>query len=179
MQDTKKHLHMLGGKVVQDVGGGICQISSTLYNTVLLANLEVVERSNHHFLTSYVSAGLDATVSWGTIDFKFKNTRKYPVKIQAIVKNGVVDISVYGIKEDVEYEVVLQTKILETIPRETIYENNNELEKGQEIVKTEGIDGKVSETYRILKQGDIIISQSLLSKDSYEPMDKVIERKEH
>ena len=53
------------------------------------------------------------------------------------------------------------------------------MEKGQEIVKTEGIDGKVSETYRILKQGDIIISQSLLSKDSYEPMDKVIERKEH
>lgn len=58
-----------GGKVVQDVGGGICQISSTLYNAVLLANLEVTDRSNHCFETSYVAAGRDATVNWGTVDF--------------------------------------------------------------------------------------------------------------
>ena len=61
-----------GGKVVQDVGGGICQISSTLYNAVLLANLEVTDRSNHCFETSYVAAGRDATVNWGTVDFQFK-----------------------------------------------------------------------------------------------------------
>lgn len=60
-----------GGKVVQDVGGGICQISSTLYNAVLLANLEVTDRSNHCFETSYVAAGRDATVNWGTVDFQF------------------------------------------------------------------------------------------------------------
>lgn len=72
-----------GGKVVQDVGGGICQTSSTLYNAALLANLEIVDRSNHQFLTSYVDASRDATVAWGSIDFQFKNTRTYPIKIEA------------------------------------------------------------------------------------------------
>lgn len=60
------------GKVVQEVGGGICQVSSTLYNAVLYANLEIVERYNHGFAPSYVKPGLDATVSWGGPDFKFK-----------------------------------------------------------------------------------------------------------
>ena len=69
-----------GGKVVQSVGGGICQTSSTLYNAALLANLEIVDRSNHQFLTSYVTASRDATVSWGSIDFQFKNNRTYPIK---------------------------------------------------------------------------------------------------
>ena len=75
-----------GGKVVQDVGGGICQTSSTLYNAALLANLEIVDRSNHQFLTSYVDASRDATVAWGSIDFQFKNTRTYPIKIEASAK---------------------------------------------------------------------------------------------
>ena len=64
------------GKVVDGIGGGICQISSTLYNSVLLANLEIVERRNHQFVTSYVGQGRDATVVYGMTDFKFKNTRK-------------------------------------------------------------------------------------------------------
>ena len=71
------------GQVVDGIGGGICQISSTLYNAVLRANLEIVERRNHQFVTSYVEAGMDATVVYGMTDFKFKNTRKYPVKIFA------------------------------------------------------------------------------------------------
>ena len=64
-----------GGQVVDGLGGGICQISSTLYNAVLMADLEITERRNHYFKTSYVPAGRDATVVWGSIDFKFKNTR--------------------------------------------------------------------------------------------------------
>ena len=64
-------------------GGGNCQVSSTLYNAVLMADLEITERRNHYFKTSYVAAGRDATVVWGSIDFKFKNTRKYAIKIKA------------------------------------------------------------------------------------------------
>ena len=71
----------VGGKVVPDVGGGICQVSSTLYNTALLANLEITERSNHLFETSYVSPSRDATVYWGSIDFKFKNNTGKTIKI--------------------------------------------------------------------------------------------------
>lgn len=70
----------LNGKVVQEYGGGICQVSSTLYNAVLYANLEITERTNHGFKPSYVKPGLDATVSWGGPDFKFTNNRNYPIK---------------------------------------------------------------------------------------------------
>ncbi len=73
------------GKVVDGLGGGICQISSTLYNAVLLSNLEIVDRSNHGFVTSYLGAGRDATVVYGSIDFKFKNNRQYPIKITGTV----------------------------------------------------------------------------------------------
>ena len=71
----------VGGKVVNEYGGGICQTSSTLYNTVLLANLEVTSRTNHCYVSSYVPISRDATVSWGTLDFKFKNNRKNPAFI--------------------------------------------------------------------------------------------------
>lgn len=82
------------GKVVDGLGGGICQISSTLYNAVILANLEVTERYNHQFLTSYVPAGRDATVVYGVKDLKFKNNRSYPIKIELKVSNGIVSCSI-------------------------------------------------------------------------------------
>ena len=165
-----------GGKVVQDVGGGICQTSSTLYNAALLANLEIVDRSNHQFLTSYVSAGRDATVSWGAIDFQFKNTRSYPIKIEASAKNGVCEMNIYGIKEETEYEVVIQSVVLSYIPYTTKYENDNTLEEGKEVVEQSGYTGCTSEAYRILKLNGEVISKTLLSKDTYDPMTKIIRR---
>ena len=94
-----------GGRVVQTLAGGICQISSTLYDAVVYANLEIVERHNHMFLAGYVGAGKDATVVYGAYDFKFKNTRKYPIMLKTSIGSGVARIDVFGIKEDVEYEV--------------------------------------------------------------------------
>lgn len=163
-----------GGKVVQDVGGGICQTSSTLYNAVLLANLEIVDRSNHQFLTSYVSAGRDATVSWGSIDFKFKNNREYPIKIEAKSKNGVCEMSIYGIKEETEYEVVIQSNVISYIPYTTKYEKDSSLEEGKEVVEQSGYNGCTSEAYRILKLNGEVVSKTLLSKDTYDPMTKII-----
>lgn len=165
-----------GGKVVQDVGGGICQTSSTLYNAALLANLEIVDRSNHQFLTSYVPAGRDATVSWGSIDFKFKNTRTYPIKIVASAKNGVCTMSIYGIKEETEYEVVIQPAVLSYIPYTTKYENDDTLEEGKEVVEQSGYTGCTSETYRILKLNGEVVLRTLLSKDTYDPMTRIVRR---
>ena len=165
-----------GGRVVQDVGGGICQTSSTLYNAALLANLEIVDRSNHQFLTSYVSEGRDATVSWGTIDFQFKNNRTYPIKIEASAKNGVCLMSIYGIKEETEYEVVIQSEVISYIPYKTIYEDDASLEEGEEVVAQSGYKGCKSETYKVLKLNGKIISKTLLSKDIYDAMDRVIKR---
>ena len=165
-----------GGRVVQDVGGGICQTSSTLYNAVLLANLEIVDRSNHQFLTSYVPAGRDATVAWGSIDFQFKNTREYPIKIEASVKNGVCTMSIYGIKEETEYEVVIQPVVLSYIPYTTKYEDDPTLEEGKEVVEQSGYTGCTSETYKIIKLNGEVVSKTLLSKDTYDPMTRIIRR---
>lgn len=165
-----------GGRVVQDVGGGICQTSSTLYNAVLLANLEIVDRTNHQFLTSYVEAGKDATVTWGGIDFKFKNSRSYPIKIEASAKNGVCEMSIYGIREETEYEVEIQSEVLSYLPYTTKYEEDPTLEEGKEVIEQSGYEGCTSETYRILKKNGKIISKTLLSKDTYDPMTRIIRR---
>ena len=165
-----------GGRVVQDVGGGICQTSSTLYNAALLANLEIVDRSNHQFLTSYVSAGRDATVSWGSIDFKFKNSREYPIKIEARAKNGVCEMSIYGIKEEKEYKVEIESNVLSYIPYTTKYENDSSLAEGKEVVEQSGYNGCTSEAYRVLKLNGEVVSRTLLSKDTYDPMTRIIKR---
>ena len=165
-----------GGKVVQDVGGGICQTSSTLYNAALLANLEIVDRSNHQFLTSYVDASRDATVAWGSIDFQFKNTRTYPIKIEASAQNGVCEMAIYGIKEDKEYEVVIESEVLSYIPFTTKYENDDSLEEGEEVIEQSGYTGCTSEAYKILKLNGKVVSKTLLSKDTYDPMTRIIRR---
>ena len=166
----------IGGKVVPDVGGGVCQVSSTIYNTALLANLEIVERSNHMFTTSYVAASRDATVYYGSLDFIFKNSRKYPIKMVASANGGVCKVSIYGIKEEKEYEVVIQSKITSYINPTTIYKEDSSLEEGKEVVEQTAITGCRSEGYKILKLNGKIVSQELLSKDTYKSRNKIVRR---
>ncbi|MBO5412961.1 MAG: VanW family protein [Clostridia bacterium] len=165
-----------GGKVVQMIGGGICQISSTLYDAVVYANLEIVERHNHAFLTSYVGAGKDATVVYGSLDFQFKNTRKYPIKIESYMQNGIATVNIYGIKEENEYEVEISTTVLNYIPYNVIYENDSSLASGKEIVTQGGQKGCKSITYKILKQNGKEVSRSVLSTDTYSAMNKYVTR---
>lgn len=165
-----------GGKVVDGIGGGICQISSTLYNVVVYANLEVTSRSNHRFITSYVEVGRDATVSWGTIDFCFKNTRTYPIKVVSEVSGGVVRIGIYGIKEEKEYDVTIQSTITEKIPYTINYIDDSKLEKGQEVIEQWGAEGAKSITYKIIKYNGIVVSKEVLSTDTYSPLERIIRR---
>lgn len=166
----------VGGKVVNGIGGGICQVSSTLYNAILQANLEVVSRRNHYFITSYVSPSRDATVAYGSIDFKFKNTRTYPIKIETIAQNGICQINIYGIKEEVEYEVEVQDKVTEIIPYATKYIETNGLTKGEEEEIQKGVNGYKSEAYKVLKLNGTVVSKTLLSKDSYNPLERIVKR---
>ena len=165
-----------GGKVVQTLAGGICQISSTLYDAVVYANLDIVERHNHMFLAGYVGAGKDATVVYGIYDFKFKNTRKYPIMIKTSIGSGVAQISIYGVKEEVEYEVEISSKILSYIPYKVVYETDNSLASGKEKVAQNGMNGCKSITYKILKLNGAQVSSTVLSTDTYDPMNKIIKR---
>ena len=164
------------GQVVDGIGGGICQISTTLYNAVLRANLEIVERRNHQFVTSYVEAGMDATVVYGMTDFKFKNTRKYPVKIIASAKNGVATVSVYGIKESEEYTFSFRTVTVSTIPTSTKYIDDATLPVGTEKVKQKGANGKKTETYMTKMLNGKIVETKILSRDTYDAMQRIVLR---
>lgn len=165
-----------GGKVVDGLGGGICQISSTLYNAVIFANLDIVSRSNHRFVPSYVKAGRDATVVYGAIDFKFKNSRNYPIRIKSSVSGGVAKVSIYGMKEEKEYDVKIETRITGSIPSKTVYEDDKTLAEGKEKVVQKGHKGTYSEAYKVVYYNGKVVSRTLLSKDKYSAMDTIIKR---
>lgn len=164
------------GQVVDGLGGGICQVSSTLYNAALLANLEITERRNHQFVTSYVEAGRDATVVYGSTDFKFKNTRKYPIRIVATAKNGILTMTIYGIKEENEYTFKFTPKVLATTPYQTQYIDDNTLPEGTEKVKQKGAVGKKVQTTITKFLNGKVVSSEVLSVDTYTPMTRIILR---
>lgn len=132
------------GRVEDGLGGGICQITSTLYNAVLYANLDIVERSNHQFVPSYANASRDATVVYGAIDFKFKNNREYPIKITCSVANGIANFKIFGLRSENDYEVNITSRITDTTSN-YIY----------------------SEGYKTLKKNGNIVSTEIISKDTY------------
>lgn len=132
------------GRVEDGLGGGICQITTTLYNAVLFANLDIVERSNHQFVPSYVNASRDATVVYGAIDFKFKNNREYPIKITCSVSNGIANFKIFGLKTENDYDVEITSKITGTTSNATY-----------------------SEAYKTLKKNGTVVSTEIISKDTY------------
>ena len=163
-----------GGEVTTDYGGGICQVSSTLYNSALLANLEIVDRSNHMFSTGYVPIGRDATVSWGAPDFQFSNNRNYPIKIMATVSGGTVAVDIYGLATPDDYEVELESYITQYIGFSTIERPDPTLPKGTTQVIENGSSGCKSVCYRILKKDGEIVDKELLSVDIYDPHNKIV-----
>ena len=165
------------GQVVDGLGGGICQISSTLYNAALMSDMEIVERRNHQFVTSYVDEGRDATVVYGSTDFRFKNTRTYPVRLVASAKGGVATVSIYGIKEaDRGYTYSFRTEQISTIPYTTKYVEDSSLAAGQEVVTQKGTNGLVCKTYMTKMLNGKIVSTELLSTDTYSAMQRIVKR---
>ena len=164
----------VGGQTVDQIGGGICQVSSTIYYCTLLADLETTSRSNHMFNVAYLPLGMDATVNWGTIDFKFKNDKDYPIKINAAVQDKILYIEIYGTKTDDTY-VKLQYELLKTIPNETIEQVDDTLKTGETVVKTSGHTGYIVNVYKYLYDGDDnLIETVFISKDTYKKLDKVV-----
>ena len=134
----------VSGRVEDGLGGGICQITTTLYNAAVYANLEITDRSNHQFVPSYVTAGLDATVAYGSVDFKFKNNRNYPIKIVCSVADGVAYFKILGLRTPDDYDVEIYARVT-----------------GQSARYTN------SETYKILYKDGNVVEQVLLSRDTY------------
>lgn len=164
-----------GGKVVDGLGGGICQVSSTLYNTALMANLDIVERYAHSLPVSYVLPSRDATIFVGVLDLKIKNTRNHAVKIiTSYSPTGSLTISLYGTKEEREYDIDIESHVIEEIFPKTEYIKDNSLEEGKEEVVQGGTSGCISEAYLVKKFDGKEIERKLLSRDVYSSINKII-----
>ncbi len=134
----------VSGQVVDGVGGGICQVATTLYNAAVYSNLEIVQRTNHQFVPSYAPASRDATVVYGAIDFQFKNNRNYPIKIVGFVSGGICNFKIFGLRQEDDYQIEISA-----------YQTGS------------SSSAIYSEAYKILKKDGVVVSKELLSKDVY------------
>ena len=163
----------VGTKVVDGIGGGICQVSSTLYNAVVMADLKTVSRTNHSIPVSYVPMGRDATVSYGTIDYVFENNKPYPVSIKAKTQGTTLTISVVG-TFDVDYTVDFVSNFVQSIPYQTVTEEVETLAEGETEVLENGSNGSVYESYRVYKKDGVEYKRTYESKSRYQSVTKKV-----
>ena len=161
---------IVNGEIEEGLGGGVCQVSSTLYNSVLYSGLEIVQRRPHSIPSSYVNYGRDAVVSDNAIDFKFRNNYDFPVYLKTYVGSSSVTVTIYGNTGSVP-EIDIISNVVSVKPRAVKYIDDPNLEKGKEVVKTKGRDEIRSETYVVING-----VKKLVSKDRYPSQTKVIMR---
>lgn len=166
------------GEVVEEIGGGVCQVSSTLYNAVLKSGLKTTVRRSHTYEPSYVTPGTDATVSWGGPDYKFVNNSSTAIGIRASYSNQTVTVSIYGIpvlEEGVEYSLK-STKLKDMDPPAPTYEEDGTVEPGAEKVKSNGSRGSYWETRLVVKKNGEVVSEDVDHNVTYKGHAPVILR---
>lgn len=154
------------GKHDLGLGGGICQVSGTLYNSALLANLPIVQRSNHSMPVPYLPVGRDATVDYGTLDLRFKNPFKTPIAIGASFQPGKLTFRVLGVKEP-GLEVKVTTTDLKSWSRGIQYVDDPSLPTGKQKVIEKGSAGHSVTTWRIVSRNGVEVSREVLSRSRY------------
>ncbi|WP_276857038.1 VanW family protein [Intestinimonas timonensis] len=164
----------VGGKSTDEVGGGICQTSSTIYYAALNSNLKIVERHNHMFAVGYVPDGMDATVWYGASDFRFENDTDYPIKIVTEYKNSRLTVQIYGTKTDDLY-VKMTNKELSSTAWSTEYKVDPSLPAGTTKTEQTPYRGRVVEAYRNVYDGNgNLVSSTLESKSTYKMRNQII-----
>ncbi len=164
------------GKILKDIGGGVCQVSSALYSAILNANLEIVKRYAHSLTVGYVPYGQDATVANGEIDFRFKNNTNEPIKIIASSDNVGVYITIMGKKLDPSITVEIENVITQTLVPELIVEEDENLEPGKEVVDYAGKTGYVVQTYKHIYKDGALVETVHVSTSRYKKIDKTVRR---
>ncbi|RLM62479.1 hypothetical protein DVK08_19155, partial [Halorubrum sp. Atlit-9R] len=155
--------------------GGICQVSSTLYNAVLLAGLGIEERRNHSIPVSYLPLGQDATYAGGSINFKFKNTTGKHIIIRTEVKDRTLTVKLFGTMDSKDSYAIdsVTLKTIEPTTKETV---SAQLSPGQTRTVQQGKQGYVVETYRTHFKDGEVVSRKKISRDTYKSQPTLIER---
>ena len=150
-------------------------VSSTLYNSVLLAGLKVTEREHHSIPLTYISPGRDATITEDSIDFKFRNNLGYPILVSAGVKGNRLDISIMGRKRDDGIEFRLKTKTVKVYkPEPEKLVPDQALEPGRKVVERKAVNGVRVIVYREAYKNGVLQWREKLSEDYYKPIQGVI-----
>lgn len=169
-----------GLETVDSIGGGICQVSSTLYYCTLLADLDVVSRVNHGFVPTYIDYGMDATVSWGGPDFKFRNSTSFPIQIQAEVSDGYVKVKLLGTDER-DYYIKMEYKITASQDPKTEYQdyepNNAQGYRDGDVIQ-EGTTGYTVKTYKCKysNQTNKLLSRDYTVTSQYTTVNRIVAR---
>lgn len=164
---------IFNGKLVPGIGGGICQVSGTIYNAVLRTGLEIVERHNHSLSVPYLPMGLDATFSEGHINFRFRNTTSKHLMIRAYVKDNQLTVQFFGTM-DQQLSYNLETKTLKILPPDVKYVNNPKLPLGQYETIKSGRQGYIVEVYRRKLIDGVEVARERISIDTYSPQPTLI-----
>ncbi len=166
----------VGGETVDEMGGGVCQTSSTIYYACLRANLEITERYAHRYVPAYIDWGMDATVSWGGPDYKFTNNTDYPIKIVATYSGGYLTVKILGTNVDGTY-AKMTNEVLSKTNWETVYKDDETLPAGTEKVTTTPYTGYKVKSYRNVYSADgKLISSTYEATSDYKVRNKVISR---
>jgi vancomycin resistance protein YoaR len=158
---------IINNELVPGIGGGVCQVSSTLYNAVLMSNLKIIERKNHSLTLSYVGLGRDATISGDYIDFKFMNNTSYPIYIYGEVKGSWVKFTVFGKNEHPGRMVKVNSEVLKTIPPTIKIIEDPTLPVGTEVEEKKAHTGYVVKTQRIVYENGKEILRENLGTSNY------------
>ncbi|MGM9638881.1 MAG: VanW family protein, partial [Butyricicoccaceae bacterium] len=163
----------VAGTTEEGVGGGICQVSSTIYSAALHADLKITERYNHSYMITYVPLGEDATVVYGSKDFRFVNDTDYPIKLSVTYGKSSMTVKIIGTNLTGK-TVEISTKTLSTTPFEVVYKTDTSLPVDTQKVKNNGYTGYTTESYRLVYENGKLVSNTFENKSVYKKLDKLI-----
>ena len=165
----------MNGEVVQEIGGGVCQVSSTIYYACLYADLEIVYRTCHLYIASYVPFGMDATVSWPGPDFKFKNNTEYPLKIVTYREGQTITCELWGTRTDFSYSYIeMEYTEWKWIEPEVTYKEDPSIAPGTTKLDDSGHWGLNCSTYKCkYDENDNLISRVWVADSYYSNSDKI------
>lgn len=163
---------IIGGKLVPGVGGGVCQVSSTLYNALLFADLKPTKRSHHSMPVAYLPIGRDAAVAYDYIDLRFKNTSGSALLFKTSVEGDRLRVAIFGSRTDkvVDLESTVEEEILATVEEKL----DLSLAPGHREVVREGASGYKVSVWRTVTRRGKLIKRELVSKDYYRPVTKLV-----
>lgn len=169
------------GILIEEPGGGVCQVSTTLYHSIIESGLKTTERNAHSYAPSYVEKGQDAMVSFDGYagpDLKFKNTGNAPIVLRASVQGLELKISVVGIPvmEDGMQVSIRSEKIRDVEPPEPVYEEDPTLPYGTEKVVEQAQKGSVWKSYRVYKKDGAVVKEEALHNSTYKAKPAQIKR---